>query len=60
MEKIELYPGMDLDKAIEILLEAKKAGVSVYCEFNGHKLYSNNVTIDSAYLEVTGETKAEF
>lgn len=26
----------------------------------GHKLYSDNVTMDSAYLEVTGRTKKEY
>ena len=60
MEKIKIYGGMNLDQAVELLLEYKKEGKSVYCEFNGHKLYSDNVTIDSAYMEVIGMTKTEF
>ena len=60
MEKIEILAGTNLDETVEMLLKMKKQGKSVYCEFNGHKLYSDNVTIDSAYLEVLGTTKEEW
>ena len=60
MKKIEVYAGANLDEAVEMLLRMKEQGESVYCNFNGHKLYSDNVTIDSAYLEVCGKTKAEW
>lgn len=60
MKKIELLPGNNLEYAVYTLLAAKARGQHVWCEFNGHKLYSDNVTMDSAYLEVTGSTKKEF
>ena len=60
MKKIELLPGNNLEYAVYTLLAAKARGQHVWCEFNGHKLYSDNVTMDSAYLEVTGRTKKEY
>ena len=61
MKKIELLIGIgdNLECAVYTLLAAKARGQHVWCEFNGHKLYSDNVTMDSAYLEVTGHTKQE-
>lgn len=49
----------DLDHAILFLEKCRKNGQNVYLDFNGHKLYSCDVTFDSAYLEVIGLTKAE-
>lgn len=49
-----------LDEAVNLLLIAKERGLKAYCDFNGHKLYSDNITVDSAYLEVTGQTKEEY
>ena len=49
----------NLDKAVEYLLECRKLGKNVYIDFNGHKLYSADVTIDSAYLAVVGMTKKQ-
>lgn len=60
MRKIELALGSNLDEAIELLLKAKAEGKSVYCDFNGHILYSDDITVDSAYMEVCGKTKAEY
>ena len=57
--KIEIRPGDSLESAVYTLLEAKANGEHVYCDFNGHKLHSDNVTMDSAYIEVMGCTKAE-
>ena len=48
-----------IDKAVEYLQECKSKGENVYVNFNGHKLYSCDVTLDSAYLEVVGVTKEE-
>lgn len=59
MKKIEILLGDNLESAVYTLLAAKARGQHVWCEFNGHKLYSDNVTMDSAYLEVTGHTKQE-
>ena len=49
-----------LDSVVKQLLEAKSRGEHVYCRFNKHILHSDTVTMDSAYLEVTGKTYAEF
>ena len=59
MKKIEILLGDNLESAVYTLLAAKARGQHVWCEFNGHKLYSDNVTKYSAYLEVTGHTKQE-
>lgn len=51
--------GGGLDEAVAYLQECNKNGQNVYVDFNGHKLYSADVTIDSAYMKVVGMTKAE-
>lgn len=56
--KIEFY-GSTLDECVNELLEFQKRGESVFIDFNGHKLYSCDVTVDSAYKEVCGKTKEE-
>ena len=48
-----------LDEAIEYLEDCKKRGENVYIDFNGHLLYSADITVDGAYLEVVGMTKKE-
>ena len=58
-EKVDLYFSK-LDECVKALLKYKKRGKSVYTEFKGYKLYSCDVTMDSAYQEVTGyKSKAE-
>lgn len=60
MEKIDLFAGTNLDKAIDLLkMEAEKTGESCCGEFNGKILYSTD-TVDEAYMKVLGKTKAEF
>lgn len=58
--KIEFEAGGRIEKAVQYLLRYKERGELVYGEFNGHKLYSDVDDLDSAYLKVTGKTKAEF
>lgn len=58
--KVELYYGCNIETAVAILLKHKENGELVSADFNGHMLYSDNVTLDSAYLEITGKTKAEW
>lgn len=60
MKQIKLASYDTLESAVYTLLAAKARGQHVWCYFNGHKLYSDNVTMDSAYLELTGRTKKEF
>lgn len=50
----------NIDNAVKILQDVHKKGRKVYCNFNGHILYSDTVTLDSAYLVVCGCTKAEY
>lgn len=59
-EKIDYFYAGTLDKCVEALIEYKEHGKSVVVDFNGHDLYSCDVTMDSAYKEVLGKTKAEF
>ena len=58
MVEVKIYG--NLDRVIEELITFRKHGLDVYCVFNGVKLYSKNVTWDSAYLEVCGCTYSEY
>ena len=49
-----------LEKCVECLQEYNARGELAKYEFNGHWLYSDTVTMDSAYLEITGKNKADF
>ena len=60
MKQIKLASYCTLESAVYTLLAAKARGQHVWCYFNRHKLYSDKVTMDSAYLEVTGRTKKEY
>lgn len=57
--KIEFY-GSTLEQCVEALLKYQRRGESVVVSFNGHDLYSSDVTMDGAYQEVLGSTKEEF
>lgn len=57
--ELDMYLGT-LENAVRILEEHRDKGESVYVNFNGHKLYSADVTLDGAFQEVLGKTKAEW
>ena len=57
MEKIELREGTTLEEAALVLLSEKLKGNHVYCEFAGHKLFSDDITMDKAHLIVYGVTR---
>lgn len=57
--EIKIMVGENLESVVYTLLAAKARGEHVYCYFNGHKLHSDTVSMDSAYMEVVGCTKAE-
>lgn len=59
-KKIELRAGDNLESVVYTLLAEKARGNDVYCEFNGVRLSSVDVTMDSAFKAVTGKTKAEY
>ena len=51
----------NIDNSVKTLQEYREKGLNVYIScYNDIKLYSCDVTIDSAYVELTGQTKAEF
>ena len=49
-----------LERCVDLLLEYKEKGELVKYNFNEHWLYSDTITMDSAFLEVTGKNKADF
>ena len=59
-EVLEGLWGFDLDQVVDKLLELKNQGRHVSYKFNDTVLHSDNVTLDSAYLDVTGYTKEEY
>lgn len=54
----EQYHG-NLEGAIEYLMNCAEKGESVYLDFNGHRLYSCDISFRKAFIEVTGLTKEE-
>ena len=58
--KLKVKRGSSLEDVVSVLLDTKERGESVYCEFEGHKLHSDNITMDSAFLEVTGLDKEDY
>ena len=54
----EVWIGGTIDQCAEELLKYKERGESVVLNFNGHKIYSCDITsVDYAYQEVFGMTK---
>lgn len=49
-----------IDKSVDKLHEYRDRGIKAYIDFNGKILYSDEVTLDSAYLLITGKTKLEY
>lgn len=60
MEKLEFINCETLDDAVNRLIQERENGKHVYMEFNGEKLYSDTVTIESAYQQVCGCSKEEY
>lgn len=54
------YAGMSIECAVAVLREYHARGCKSCMNFNGTYLYSDAITVDSAYLTVTGKTKFEF
>lgn len=61
-QKLDSLPfvGMKLEGVVQQLQEYNKQGQKVCVEVNGHMFYSDTVTMDSAYLAVTGHSKEAF
>lgn len=48
---------MNIDEMVEMLLDYKAKGQHASCIFNGVTFDSETVTMDSAYMAITGETR---
>lgn len=59
-KEINFLAGCSIEIVVKELLEHNERGELVCADFNGHMLYSDDVTVDSAYLKILGKTKAEF
>lgn len=59
MDLGEIKPKHTLDETVQCLIDLRTKGIKATCEFNGQKLDSETVTMDSAYQAVMGCTKAE-
>lgn len=58
-EEIGFFAGNTIEEAVNELLGYREKGRLVSGKFNGAVLYSDTVTLDSAYQAITGKTKAE-
>lgn len=58
--EITVELGGTLDFVINYLIDAREKEQNIFIDFYGHKLYSSDVTVDSAYKEVCGCTREEF
>lgn len=56
---IEFSAGCNVEEAVNKLLSYRAKGILACGPFNGHTLYSDIVTMDSAYIIITGKTKEE-
>lgn len=59
-KEIEFLAGDTIAEVVKELLSYKEKGKLVCGTFNGVTLYSDTVTMDGAYKEIIGKTKAEF
>ena len=59
-DEIDFSCGSTIERAVNELLMHKAKGKLVCGTFNGTMLYSDTVTMDGAYKQITGKTKAEF
>lgn len=50
----------NVESAVYLLLAAKARGEKAFIDFNGHILHSDTVSMDSAFKEIFGYTKAEY
>ena len=59
-ESLEIKQNDNFESIINKLIEAKNNNEKKYCCFNGHVLFSNDVSIDEAYMEVFNCDKEEY
>jgi len=56
---VDFMPGDTIEEAVKSLQNFKDKGILAKGEFNGKILFSDNVTLDSAYQAITGKSQAE-
>lgn len=56
--QVQNIPG-NLESVTKYLMECRKRGESVFYDFNGHRLYSWDITLEKASLQVHGMTLEE-
>ena len=59
-KRIKVDDFNDIDLVVSKLLDCKLKGNRAYCIYRGVKLYSDNITLDKAYLLFTGYTKDDY
>jgi len=59
-KEINFSCGNTIEDAVKELLDYNSKGELVSGSFNGTILYSDTVTMDKAYMKLTGKTKAQF
>ena len=60
MNEKEIQCGKNIDETVNLLVDCEVKGYHAFCDFNGHILHSDGITVDKAYQEITGMTKQEF
>ena len=58
-KEIDLWAGCSIERAVARLKDCKLKEELACCNFNGKILYSDTVTLDNAYKQITGKTKEE-
>ena len=58
--KIKIQLGSTIDEMVELLQEYNKLGEKVCIEFNEKTFYSDTVSLDNAYIEITGMNRSDF
>lgn len=58
-KEIDLWAGCTIEQAVRILMDYREKGELVSCNFNEIILYSDTITLDNAYKQITGKTKDE-
>lgn len=59
-ENIDFGLGVSIEDAVNQLLDLKAKGTLACGVFNGVRLESDTVTMDSAYIAITGKAKSEW
>jgi len=56
---VDFMAGDTIEEAVKTLQDIQAKGILAKGEFNGKTLFSDKVTLDSAYQDITGKSQAE-